>query len=249
MTTPARPVTGVHVVVPARNEQILLPACLDAIDAAVAHLSRSRRGIVASVLVVLDGCTDGTEALVRRHPTAQALTLETCSVGAARRRGLVEVAGRTARGDWATTWVAGTDADTVVPPHWLTRQVELAEAGMELVIGTVEPDATDLDSAVLARWWAGYSLREGHGQVHGANLGFTLEAYLRVGGYPELREHEDVALVRLLRGAGVRWCATGEVHVTTSGRAFGRTPGGFAGYLHGLAATTVPIVTTTEVDL
>lgn len=235
-----RVVTGVNVVVPARDEEALLPACLDAIDGAVRSLALARPGLVVSVLVVLDGCTDGTEALVRRHPSAEALTIETRSAGAARRHGMAEVARRTARHDWASTWVAGTDADTVVPPHWLTRQVELAESGIELVVGTVEPDAGDLDPGVLAEWWAAYSLREGHEHVHGANLGFTLEAYLGVGGYPSLREHEDVALVNLLRGAGVRWCATSEVHVTTSGREHGRTPGGFAGYLRGLVATVSP---------
>ena len=224
----------VHVVVPARNEEQLLPRCLDSIAVAVSLLRDRQPQIAVSVCVVLDGCTDRSEALVRRRPAVRALTIDSRSAGAARRHGLDDVARRTPRRSRHTTWVANTDADTVVPPHWLAGQVALAETGIQLVVGTVVPNAADLDGSVFAEWWARHDLGEAHPYVHGANLGFTLGAYLSVGGYLALPEHEDVTLVRALRDAGVRWCATDTTRVLTSGRQIGRTPGGFGRYLHHL---------------
>ncbi|MFC6344030.1 hypothetical protein ACFP8W_18770, partial [Nocardioides hankookensis] len=68
--------------------------------------------------------------------------------------------------------------------------------------------------------------------VHGANLGVRLTAYLEAGGFPEVREHEDVALFEAVLRTGRPW-VTG-TRVTTSARLRGRTPGGFAGYLRAL---------------
>ncbi|MDN5764733.1 MAG: glycosyltransferase family 2 protein [Humibacillus sp.] len=240
MTPSATKIDVVHVVVPARNEEALLPRCLDSIEVAGSLLQAEQPDIEISVCVVLDGCTDRSEELVRQRPSIRGLTIDSCSAGAARRHGLDDVARRTPRRSRHTTWVANTDADTLVPPHWLTAQVALAAAGIQLVVGTVVPDADDLAAAVLAEWWARHDLGESHPHVHGANLGFTLGAYLTVGGYRSVREHEDVTLVRALRDAGVPWRATDTTRVLTSGRRSDRTPGGFGRYLHHLArATTV----------
>lgn len=238
-------VTTVHVVVPARNEQRLLPGCLDAIDLAVAHLAAHRPDVRARVTVVLDGCTDGSEAVVRRHPLAHALVVDLACVGAARAAGVARAA-RLARddaqagtsGEAVSTWVANTDADSVVPPHWLSTQVALAETGVALVIGAVGPEAADLPPAALSDWWRRHPADGSVESIHGANLGFTLSAYLAVGGFAPLAEHEDVVLVSALRDAGVRWCATPHTRVRTSGRQTGRTPGGFARYLRDLVAVS-----------
>ena len=80
-----------------------------------------------------------------------------------------------------------TDADTRVPPHWLAAQVRLAEEGADVVVGTVEPDPAELDQLALGHWRSRHDLREDHPHVHGANLGFTLAAYDRVGGFPGRR--------------------------------------------------------------
>jgi hypothetical protein len=45
-------------------------------------------------------------------------------------------------------------------------------------------------------------------------------------------EHEDVDLVARLRRTGVAITASAAGEVLTSGRRDGRTPGGYAGYLH-----------------
>jgi hypothetical protein len=109
----------------------------------------------------------------------------------------------------------------------------MADAGVDLVTGTVEPD-DELDAATRARWRVRHLLRDGHPHVHGANLGVRLTAYDAAGGFDPVEVHEDVALVERVRASGATCLATASIHVRTSGRTVGRTPGGFAGYLEDL---------------
>ncbi|WP_200956428.1 glycosyltransferase [Nocardioides sp. Soil777] len=229
-------VAALAVVVPARDEERLLPACLDSLAFAVQSLTDARPTIACRVFVVLDSCVDGTADIVAGRRGVTAVPVAAGRVGAARAAG-VEAAAEWARGvDPSRTWVASTDADTVVPPHWLTAQVALAADGHALVVGTVLPDPRDLTDHEHALWRERHVLGDGHEHVHGANLGFTLAAYRRVGGFPHLPVHEDVELVRALRASGVSWIAAGGVAAVTSGRREARAPHGFAAYLDGLGA-------------
>ncbi|CAM3910763.1 glycosyltransferase [Nocardioides zeicaulis] len=227
---------AVAVVVPARDEEELLPACLDAVAHAQEALGRAHPDVPTCTFVVLDACRDRTPAVVAARPSVVAVPSLAGNVGAARALG-VEAAARWAR---ATTdgplWVAGTDADSVVPSHWLTAQVEMAAAGRDLVVGTVTPRRADLPPELHAAWVAAHDAGDGHPHVHGANLGFSLRAYEHVGGFAPLAVHEDVALVTAMHAAGLDVLATGAVAVTTSGRRSGRAPHGFAHYLDGLGA-------------
>jgi hypothetical protein len=220
----------VHVVVPAHDEDCLLGRQLVALEVAVRRARDRRPHLAVSTTVVLDSCSDGSEAVVDRFASVDAVSAEVACVGAARRVG-VEEARRAHPSEPAYTWVACTDADSEVPGHWLDLQLELAEAGSRLVLGTVWPDARDLEPSRLARWWSRHHLRDGHPYVHGANLGFTLAAYDTVGGFHDLPAGEDVDLVDRMKAAGVAWTATSRMPVLTSGRLGGRAPAGFASYL------------------
>lgn len=232
MTTPE----VLAVVVPARDEERLLPACLDSLAGAVEALAEARPAIASRVFVVLDSCGDGTADVVAGRRGVTAVPVAAGQVGAARAAG-VGAAAAWARGvDPSRTWIASTDADTVVPAHWLTAQVALAGDGHDLVVGTVLPDPRDLTDREHALWRERHALGDGHEHVHGANLGFTLAAYRGVGGFPHLPVHEDVELVRALRASGVPWIAAGGLAAVTSGRREGRAPQGFAAYLDGLGA-------------
>ena len=122
-------------------------------------------------------------------------------------------------------WLATTDADSRVPPHWLSRQLELADDGADLVVGTVEVDDWSAHPPyVEQRWRAGYDQRDGHGHVHGANVGARADAYLEVGGFPSLDRDEDVALVAAL--AHRRVVRTGTIPVLTSARLRSRAAAG-----------------------
>lgn len=225
-------VDHVVVAVPARDEAACLSACLRGLNTAAAHLLAAR-GITVQVVVALDGCTDASLEIARDHG-AWCVELAACGVGAARdaavRAGLACTAV-----DPERVWVANTDADTLVPRGWLTGHVAAAEAGADLVLGTVEPTGLE-DEVLLAAWHAAHRLVEGHDHVHGANLGVRGSTYLALGGFGPLRLHEDADLVERARLRGYAVAATDTVRVATSGRAVGRVTGGFADYLAALRA-------------
>lgn len=235
MTVPAtRPLSRVHVVIPANDEEELLPAALRSVAKAVAQLGRFRPEIHTSVTVVLDACIDGSRRVAEQFPQVALSEIERRSVGAARAHGVVVATAGEPASELDRLWLASTDADCVVPSDWLVRQVVLADVGVDLVIGTVEPDDA-LDSATLARWWRLHHLRDGHPHVHGANLGIRLSAYVDCGGFEPVAVHEDVRLVERIRRSGAACLASSAVHVRTSGRTRGRTAGGFADYLGALS--------------
>lgn len=225
------PIEVVHVVVPARDEAGFLPRTLASLHLAVAVATRVDADLEVHVTVVLDSCTDASVDIVRRRRWVSALEVASGVVGEVRAIGVERARVVAGDRDPARVWIACTDADTSVPPRWLVEQLALAGQGCELVVGTVRPDSADLTDEVLAAWESRHRLREGHTHVHGANLGFTLAAYDRVGGFEPVRSGEDVRLVGSLQQAGVRWRATARTQVVTSGRRVGRVPDGFSTYL------------------
>jgi hypothetical protein len=140
---------------------------------------------------------------------------------------------RWAAGPETSTWIANTDADSSVPPDWLCTQVRLAETGWDMVVGTVQPDPSDLPDGVLTAWHAAHILREGHRHIHGANLGFRADVHTKLGGFGGRKVHEDRDFVLAATAAGVPLLATDRVRVTTSGRLHSRVRGGFADFLAG----------------
>ena len=229
-------VDHVVVAIPARDEQGLLPACLRSVTTAASVLRQARPGIRLLVSVALDGCTDRSAEVVAGWGVAS-VTLSGDGVGAARdaavERGL-EALGHPSE---PSTWLACTDADTVVPSHWLLRHVVWAERGADLVVGTAEPVGVARPEA-LAAWHARHQLVEGHTHVHGANLGVRASRWRAVGGFGPLTVGEDVHLAERVRAATDRWVATDTTRVLTSGRSRSRVEHGFAGYLRDLDAET-----------
>ena len=229
-------VENLVVAIPARDEESLLPACLRSVTAAVAVLREARPGIHLVVAVALDGCTDGSARVVGEWDVAT-VVLPGRGVGAARdaaiQRGLSVL--RMPRE--GATWVACTDADTVVPSRWLVRHVMWAERGDDLVVGTAEPVGVARGEA-LAAWHARHHLVEGHTHVHGANLGVRADRWRQVGGFGQRTVGEDVDLVERVRTLTGRWVATDTTRVLTSGRPRSRVEHGFADYLDDLEAET-----------
>ena len=226
-------IAAVVVVVPARNEEEGLPQCLTAIGAAGRALAATYPTVDLSVTVVLDGCTDQSAQVVAGFPMVQAVEVNFASVGLARGAGVEHALSRLAR-PAAEVWVANTDADTVVPRDWLVEQCRLAARGVQLVLGTVEPNPEGMGIERKRAWRAANPLDDGHEYIHGANLGFRAESYLAVGGFAALDVHEDVDLTDRLKAHGIRWVAVDGIRARTSARTLGRTPGGFAGYLRDL---------------
>jgi glycosyltransferase involved in cell wall biosynthesis len=224
-------IEAVGVVVPAHNEETLLPACLAALRLATGSL-----GLPAFVLVVADTCADGTAAAARACG-AQVIAIGARNVGAARAAGMAELLRLTAGTDPSAVWLATTDADTVVPPGWLERQLSYAGQGWDVVLGTVAVADWDGHAPhVPAAFDAQYEFGDGpHQHVHGANLGIRASAYLTAGGFRSLRTAEDHALLAAATEAGCSVLQASDITVETSARRRARAPLGFSHLLRTLA--------------
>ncbi len=226
----------VGVIVPAADEQDTIAACLAALDAARRHLHRTAgRPIGVRVVVVLDACTDSTADIVAAHRDVEAVTTTARRVGITRAAGAAHLL-REAPVPAAETWLAHTDADSVVPPDWLSVAVEEADRGADLLLGTVRP-GPGLSAASERAWHGRHVRRNDHPHVHGTNLGIRASAYLALGGWPAVATGEDVLLVGRAGAAGhLRVRRTAAIPVRTSTRRVGRAPHGFSSYLRGLDA-------------
>ena len=234
--TAAGRVAAAGVVVPAHDEEELLPACLAALRSAA-----GTAGVPVRLLVVADACTDETAA-VAAAAGAEVLRIRARNVGVARTAGMARLLRRMAGTDPAVTWLATTDADTVVPPGWLRRQLGYADQGWDVVLGTVTvTDWTDHPPHAAAVFAAMYGFGEGpHPHVHGANLGIRASAYLAAGGFQPLRTAEDHALIAAATGAGCQVLQASDVTVVTSARRQARAPRGFSHALRALTAERGP---------
>ena len=174
------------VVVPAHNERDRLPACLASVAAAADQVA-----VPVTVVVVLDACSDRSEDAIARP--VRALSVSGRNVGAARAAGFAAAAPRSD----ARTWLATTDADSVVPTTWLADQAVHHRALVQGVVGTVSVDWQQHSATTRRRYERLYRVRDPgmHGHVHGANLGVRADAYWRVGGFRPLHVGEDVDLV------------------------------------------------------
>jgi glycosyltransferase involved in cell wall biosynthesis len=224
-------ITAAGVVVPAHDEEALLPGCLAALRRAAGALS-----VPVHLLVVADRCGDRTVA-VALAGGAQVISIGARGVGAARAAGMAELLRLRSGSDPSRAWLATTDADTVVPPGWLRRQLEYANAGWDVVLGTVtvtdwEGHPPHVPVAFAERYAFGSAP---HPHVHGANLGIRASAYLAVGGFRPLSTAEDHALLAAATEAGRSVVHAGDITVQTSGRRVARAPRGFSNLLRTLA--------------
>jgi glycosyltransferase involved in cell wall biosynthesis len=248
MPSLSREIRRIGVVVPAHDEQDLLPACLASL--LIASLAAA---VSVDIVVVLDDCSDGSERVVdaaaraaRAHPAIGRLPIPRHISVAGRNVGRARAAGMNAilagcPDDLPGTWLASTDADSVVPPTWLTWQCALAEAGAHAVIGRVRvSDWSEHPTGASMTFARDYERPRARPHVHGANLGIVADAYQQVGGFPPLALAEDHGLVDALVRSGHRvLCDPGPV-VVTSARRQPRASGGFGDTVRALTAQFPP---------
>lgn len=221
-------IRSVGVIVPAHNEQDLLPSCL----ASLRRAARALAVMPVHLVVVADACRDRTAEVARRGG-ATVVTIRARNVGMARAAGAREVLRRTRHLHPANVWLATTDADTLVPRRWLRQHACYANRGWDAVAGTIRvADWSGYPPWVRSAFREHYGARRGpHPHVHGANLGFRAAAYLRAGGFPAAPTAEDHALVAALTSAGGRVLRTSAITVATSARREARAPRGFSHHL------------------
>ncbi len=232
---------SVAVVIPARDEQALLAACLDSVRRAADALPIE---VAVAIVVAQDSCADATAEIVADQAMADPRVVTVAgtwgSAGAARRAGVEEAQHRLRHTPEDRTWLAATDADTVVPPAWLIQQLDLADEGWDAVVGVVDLAA---DDPLRSRFRARYPLTPGrpHTYVHGANLGLRASTYRQVGGWPTEHEvGEDQRLWDAVQLGGHHALATTELVVQTSARRTSRVVDGFAARLRDLEAVPQP---------
>jgi glycosyltransferase involved in cell wall biosynthesis len=226
---------AVLVVVPAHDEERLLPDCLASLRRAAAQPALAR--VSVRIGVVLDRCSDRSGELASPLLRQADLLLEQRdgNVGIARRHGARALLDSESGRALDDVWIATTDADSRVPADWLTRQVELAEAGADAVVGTIAVDDWhEQPPSTRDRFLARYSrdvLPGAHLHVHGANLGVRGSTYQQIGGVAGLPLAEDHALVDALEAHAARIARPSSLRVITSGRRESRAPGGFSDFL------------------
>lgn len=220
---------AVGAVIPASNEEKTIAKCLRSI---LCSAKRCTRCETFWIVVVADSCSDQTAAIARSVLSTQGEVIE-CAVrspGSARRLGARAVLEHFRGRDPKHIWLANTDADTHVPENWLDTHLTLADVNASAVAGIVDLDPDELRPEVARLYDRTYKVAADgtHGHVHGANLGVRADAYLDVGGWPDVQVSEDHGLWdRLMRRGWSLQSPTASV-VLTSGRLQGRAQGGFA---------------------
>jgi glucosyl-3-phosphoglycerate synthase len=236
------------VVIPARDEQERIGACLRALAD-----QRGLGGGTFEVIVVLDGCSDASarvvEAFAARDPQLALHVVELPraeGVGRARGLGMDLACSRLLGLGRPEGLIASTDADTVVAPDWLACQLDMAGGGAHAIGGAIELDDVEArglsDSALVEREQRAQQrmrtllsiepARDGvaseHHQFSGASLALTAQAYRACGGLPIRAALEDEALELELRRVGIPIHRSAAVRVRTSARIDGRAPRGLA---------------------
>ena len=226
------------IVIPARNEERRIDRCLSALA--------TQRGIGSpeyEVILVLDGCTDRTAEIARRH--ARSLTLHLVDgprqgVGAARGLGMEMACARLQRIGRSAGLIATSDADSWVAEDWLASQLAAIAAGAEAIGGRIHLDpveAATLAPETIAHREQRLQLRalalsspgvSEHPHFAGASIGITAAAYAQAGGLSSLVALEDEHLARRLERAAIAIHRLDSVRVHTSARLDGRAPLGLA---------------------
>jgi glycosyltransferase involved in cell wall biosynthesis len=219
----------VGVLIPARNEEELLPRCLRSVLAACSFLPAD---VTFDIVVAADCSTDRTALIAKNmlDKSGTVVSTQAGRVGSARALAAQMMLERHA-GPLDRCWLANTDADCCVPLTWVNEQLSLAAEGIAAIAGTVEVDSFAEHSAqVGARFRTSYSIYPdgSHPHVHGANLGVRADAYARAGGWSRHATAEDHDLWQRLRREGTRCVSVAKLRVLTSGRRVGRAPFGFA---------------------
>lgn len=202
----------VLVAVPARNEAATIGDCVAHLHRAARHAWASGRVRRVRVAVAAHRCSDATADLATSHlveltrgmtPSAARQVEaggrfrafdgfvrpieEEATVGQVRTALISSAVAAEPALDQSRLWIFSTDADSVVPPDWISETLAAAEhAQADLVAGMTEVAGWEADQqarlAYAALIEAGMT-GNGHRHVYAANLAVRYAAYQRAGGF------------------------------------------------------------------
>jgi glycosyltransferase involved in cell wall biosynthesis len=202
-------VTLVSIIVPCRNEERYIAACLSSVLAFTVPA-----GVEVEVFVMDGMSSDLTPRIVRRFAAADRRVRLRQNPGRLQSTAL-NLALREARGQW----IMRLDAHSSYPPDYLIRCLETAErTGADNVGGVfdTQPGGASYQAAVVQALTthrfgvgnAGYRLGEGEGPADTVPYGFfRREIFDRIGGFDErLVRAQDYELNRrIVRHGGTVW--------------------------------------------
>lgn len=216
----------IAIIIPAHNEAATIVECVKSVRAAIDQLPSK---VSAYLLVVLDSCTDATLSHIKSMDVDY-LSCDYHCVGRVRDLGIRHgISG-------GANWLACTDADSIVPLDWLTQQIaHITQQPTDMICGVVSVDSwAHLTIQTQEAYLAHYQDAMDHRHIHGANLSFSAQAYLAVGGFKPLACHEDVDLVKKFESQNYDITWSNKVRVITSSRLQARATEGFAAFLANL---------------
>lgn len=178
------PQTSISVIVPARNEELHLAACLQSI------LQQDYPAGLLEVIVVDDQSTDRTAALAASFPGILLLQPIAPNVRAPKKfaieTGIAAAAG---------TLIVTTDADCTAPQLWLKQLAWIHESTSAQLIAApvmMKKKASflaafeALDFLSLQGITAAAAARNTHSMCNGANLAYTKSAFEKVEGFRQI---------------------------------------------------------------
>jgi cellulose synthase/poly-beta-1,6-N-acetylglucosamine synthase-like glycosyltransferase len=196
----------VSVIIPARNEEACLAACLQSLLAQI--------GVTFEIIVVDDHSTDRTRDIASSFSSKKIRVIEAgpLPAGSTGKNNAVTAGAKVARGDW----LLFTDADTIHLPGSLARSLEEAKghnAAMlsyspeQIVDSFWEKSVMPVIFAELASSFRPSQVSDPKSPAAAANgqyLLITREAYDAVGGHAAIAASllEDVALARAVKRSG-----------------------------------------------
>jgi glycosyltransferase involved in cell wall biosynthesis len=194
----------VSVIIPARNEEACLGACLSSLA--------SQTDITFEVIVVNDGSTDRTREIAESFDGVQVIAAPELAPGWIGKNNALVAGAAKARGQW----LLFTDADTTHLPGSLAKSIaEASRRRAELLSYSPEQEvhgfwekavmpAIFAELAATYRPWLVSDPRSPAAAANGQYLMISREAYDAVGGHALVAKDllEDVALARAFKSSG-----------------------------------------------
>jgi glycosyltransferase involved in cell wall biosynthesis len=198
----------VSIIVPARNEEASLAACLESLV--------TQTGILFEIIVVDDHSTDRTREIAEsfswRSPNVRVIEADALPANWTGKNNAVATGARAACGQW----LLFTDADTVHLPGSLARAIAeakefsadmLSYSPEQIAVSFWEMAILPVVFAELARQYPPTKVSDPNSSIAAANGQYILirrEAYDAIGGHAAVAHEilEDVALARLVKQSG-----------------------------------------------
>jgi hypothetical protein len=196
----------VSIIVPARNEEVCLEACLKSLTA--------QMGVKFEIIVVDDGSTDRTREIAASFPEVQVIAAGRLPKGWTGKNNAVAAGARQAHG----RWLLFTDADTVHLPYSLVRSLGEARRHRAALLsyspeqeleGFWQQAVMPVIFAELASKYRPAEISDPRSIAAAANGQYLLvsrEAYDAVGGHAAVAASllDDVALAHAVKSHGYR---------------------------------------------